>query len=166
MADLQTDFGSTNDPAYTDNTGAAPGGVISILKGAYSKLATISGQSPASLGQKTMANSSPVVIASDQPAISVSQFNAGTLTDRSGTVTLGATAQQLAAANAARKYFFFQNNSVGDLWINFGVTAVASQPSIKIIAGNGFSMENSFVSNQLVSVIGATTGQAFTAKEG
>lgn len=90
----------------------------------------------------------------------------GSLTDRSGTITAGGTAQTLAAANAARKYLLIQNNSSADLWLNFTTTAVASQPSIRLRAGETFVMEGAFVSTQLVSVIGATTGQTFSAKEG
>jgi hypothetical protein len=90
----------------------------------------------------------------------------GTLTNRSGTITLGGTAQTLAAVNATRRYLFIQNLSVGDLWLNFTTTAVAAQPSIKLAAGDSFVMEGSFVSTELVSVFGATTGQAWAAKEG
>lgn len=90
----------------------------------------------------------------------------GPLTDRSGTITSGGSAQTLAAANPARSYFFFQNLSAGDLWLNFTTTAVASQPSLKVPTGNSFVMEAGFVSVELISIFGATTGQAFCAKEG
>lgn len=91
----------------------------------------------------------------------------GTVTDRSGTITAGGTAQQLAAVNASRKYLFIQNLDAGnDLWIDFTTTAVQSQPSIKLSAGASFVMEGAFVSTELVSVISAVTGHAFAAKEG
>lgn len=90
----------------------------------------------------------------------------GTFTDRSGTITLGGTAQQVAAANSSRKYFLFQNVSAETLWINFGTTAVANQPSIKIPVDAGFVLEGLFINTALISVIGATTGSAFVAKEG
>lgn len=91
---------------------------------------------------------------------------AGTLTNRSGTITLGGTAQTLAAANATRKYILIENVSSGDLWINFTTTAVINQPSFKIVANGSFVMEGTFISTELISIIGATTSQAFTAKEG
>lgn len=90
----------------------------------------------------------------------------GALTDRSGTITAGGTAQQVMAANAARQYLLYQNTSDTDQWINFGVVAVAASPSIKIAPSGSFEMERSFVSTQYVSVFCATTGKAFTAKEG
>jgi len=89
----------------------------------------------------------------------------GTLTDRSGTITTGGTAQQLAPVNVTRRYLFVENVGTAILWINFTTTAVQSQPSIEIPAGYSFVMEDGFVSTELISIIGPTTGQAFTAKE-
>jgi hypothetical protein len=89
----------------------------------------------------------------------------GTLTDGSGTVTAGGTAQTVFAANAARRYLLIQNNSTSALWVNFTATAVAGQPSLQLAAGQAFVMENGTVSTEAISIIGATTGQAFTAKE-
>lgn len=91
----------------------------------------------------------------------------GTLTDRSGTVTTGGTAQTLAGANSSRKYLLIVNDSASEtLWFNFTTTAVASQPSIPIQPNGSFVMEASYVSTEAVSVIAATTGHAFSAKEG
>jgi hypothetical protein len=93
--------------------------------------------------------------------------SAGTLNDKSGTITTGDTAQTLAVVNADRRYLFIQNvDTSEDLWINFTTAAVKDEPSIKIEAGGSFTMEGSFVSTELVSVIAATTGHKWTAKEG
>ncbi len=90
----------------------------------------------------------------------------GTLTDRSGTITAGGTAQTLAAANAARRYLLVENlDPAEDLWINFTTTAAAAHPSLLIPPRGGFVMDAGFVSTELVSVIAATTSHAFTAKE-
>ncbi|MNV12917.1 hypothetical protein D3C71_1035420 [compost metagenome] len=94
------------------------------------------------------------------------QAATGSLTNRSGTITAGGTSQVLMAANATRKYLFIQNVSVNDLWIDFGTAAIANQPSIKLVANAVYIQENSFVSTQAVNIIGATTAQAYTAKEG
>jgi hypothetical protein len=90
---------------------------------------------------------------------------AGTLTDRSGTVTTGGTAQQLMAANASRKGFSVQNVSAGDLWIRETGTAAAAQPSLKLTSGTYFETPAGYGSTGAVSIFGATTGQAFTARE-
>ena len=89
----------------------------------------------------------------------------GTLTDRSGSITSGTVAQTLAAANATRKYFLFVNQSAGNMWLNFTTTATMDQPSILIVPTGSLAMEAGFVSTELISVIGATTGQKWMAKE-
>lgn len=90
----------------------------------------------------------------------------GTLTDHSGSIAAGATAQSLMSSNASRKYLFIQNVSDTDMWINFGTTAVADQPSIKVEAGTAFAMESAFVSTQSISIICASISKKFVAKEG
>jgi hypothetical protein len=92
----------------------------------------------------------------------------GTLTNRSGTVATGGTAQTLAAINATRKYLFVENSCAAteSLWINFMTAAVVTQPSIEIPACGSFLMSSpNFVSTELVSVIATTSAHAFIAKE-
>ena len=86
------------------------------------------------------------------------------LRDLSGTITLGGTAQVLSPLRP-RKYLFIQNISDTDMWINFTVPAVASQPSIKLSPGDSATFDT-LVSSEVVSLYCATTGKAFTAKEG
>lgn len=86
--------------------------------------------------------------------------------DKSGTVTLGGTAQQLMAANPLRRGFFIQNQSTADMWINAkGATATAAEPSIWLPAGAAYSTDYGNVSLLAISIFGATTGQAFCAEE-
>lgn len=84
-------------------------------------------------------------------------------TDRSGTITLGGTAQSLAVANDSRHGLRIQNISAGDLWINTtgANAAVAGTGSFKIASGATWDLTTSGP----VSVIGATTGQQFSAVE-
>lgn len=91
---------------------------------------------------------------------------AATLTDGSGTITTASTSQQVFAANASRAYLFIQNNSSDDLWINFTTAAVVGEPSINIAPQGAFAFEGQFIGTEAVNIIGATAGQAFTAKEG
>lgn len=93
--------------------------------------------------------------------IALSTLPAGT--DRSGSITAGGTAQQLAAANANRKSLTVQNISDADLWINEigDSAAVDTAGSWKIPAGSAFSVST----NRAVSIISATTGKKFTATE-
>lgn len=85
--------------------------------------------------------------------------------DRSGTLTAGGTAQDIVAANKNRQWLLFQNVSNEDMWLNFGAVAVAGQPSIKIVAGGSYENPPHFCPTGRISVIGATTGKAFTCKE-
>lgn len=84
-------------------------------------------------------------------------------TNRSGSITTGGTAQVLAPANAARVTLTAQNISTADLWVNeIGGTAAANTAgSYRVVAGGAFSV----ATNQAISVVGATTGQAWTATE-
>lgn len=126
-------------------------------------LAALNTKTPA-VGQALAAASRPVVIASDQSAVPVAGA-AATYVDRSGTITAGGTAQQLMPANAARRGFFLQNNSTGDLWINPNAAAVASQPSLKVPAGALYESPFGGAPAGAISIIGATTAQAFSARE-
>jgi hypothetical protein len=98
--------------------------------------------------------------------VNVRDTSSATMVDRSGTITLGGTAQALMAANPARKGYLIQNNSAGVLWFNeIGGTAVLAQPSISLAAGALYQSPSPGASAAAISIIGATTGQAFTARE-
>lgn len=115
---------------------------------------------------QTDINGNLKTVASGTPSAIVGQT--GTLTNRSGTVATGGTAQTLAAVNATRKYLFVENPcaQTESLWINFTTAAVASQPSIEIAPCGSFLMASpNFVSTELVSVIAATSAHPFIAKE-
>ncbi len=88
------------------------------------------------------------------------------LTNRSGTITSGGAAQVLMARNDDRRGFAVQNLSSGDLWIREdGTSAAATQPSLKLIAGAYYETPPRSVTTDEVSIFGATTGQAFYARE-
>lgn len=140
-------IGGMKDSAATDTTGAWS--VISILKGILSGVSL-------KLGGSAVSSSNPIPIA----------YSTATITSRSGTIATGGTAQSFMVANAARKGWFIQNNSTGDLWVNrFGGTATASQPSILIPAGALYETPDGGSGGNALSIFGATTGQTFTAAE-
>lgn len=89
----------------------------------------------------------------------------GTLTNISGAITTGGTAQQIAAANANRKGYWIQNLSANDLWINtIGVATLAS-PSFKLVAGGYYESPIGGAGNGAISIIGATATQSFSGRE-
>jgi len=85
--------------------------------------------------------------------------------NKSGTIATGGLAQVLAAANSARVGLFIQNNSTGDLWISSIGTAAAAQPSLWLPPGSYYEFPQGGVPATAVSIYGATTGQAFSARE-
>jgi hypothetical protein len=86
--------------------------------------------------------------------------------DRSGSITAGGTAQTIAAANGSRSFLFVQNISDTTMWLDFGVDAVADEPSIRLVAGASFSADGRDVPTGAASIICATTGKKFSAREG
>lgn len=84
-------------------------------------------------------------------------------TNKSGTITAGGAAQVLAAVNNDRYGFWIQNVSAADLWVSEQGNAAASQPSIKLAAGDMY--EFPVAVGSALSIFGATTGQAFSARE-
>jgi hypothetical protein len=116
--------------------------------------ADVNPQLPPAIGPQTAANSLSVVNAiSSAP------------TSASGTITSGGTAQNAAAANASRRGFQLQNNSTGDLWFSTIATAVQSQPSFKLPPGAYYESPPFGGGVGAISIVGATTGQAFTGRE-
>lgn len=85
--------------------------------------------------------------------------------NRSGSITTGGTAQEAIPHSGTRSGFFIQNTSAGDLWFDVNATAVAASPSIKLAAGASYETPPMTNPQDAVSIIGATTGQTFTAKE-
>lgn len=90
------------------------------------------------------------------------------ITDGSGTITTGGTAQTLFAAAAERRGYSVQNLSSGNLYINdVGGTAVttATGASFTLTPGSMYESPQQGRPTQAISIIGATTSQAFAARE-
>ncbi len=90
-----------------------------------------------------------------------------TRTNRSGTITTGGAAQNLMPANASRKYLLLQNPSTAteSLWFTeLGVDAVQAPPSMELQPGQSYESALD-VPVTAISIIAATTGHAFTARE-
>jgi hypothetical protein len=90
------------------------------------------------LGSKTSANSTPVVIASDQAAIPVTAPTSSTGTQTS--VTSSATTVTVLASNAARKGAVIFNDSSKSLYIKFGATASLTSFATQLRAGDSYEV--------------------------
>ncbi len=91
--------------------------------------------------------------------------NNATLVDKSGSITSGGVAQNLAAANLSRRGYLIQNISSGDLWFSTLGTASAESSSLKLTPGQAYETQQGGVGTGAISIFGATTGQKFIARE-
>jgi hypothetical protein len=89
----------------------------------------------------------------------------GSVTQTSGTA--GSASSTALASNASRKYLMIQNHSSRDMWFSFTGAATTAKPSLRLLAGQVFTMEGTYVSTQAVTTIRAGGNDAdFTIIEG
>jgi hypothetical protein len=100
----------------------------------------------------------------------------GAFTNRSTTITVGGTSQQLAPINANRKRIYVENPATAagqggiaaaeSLFINFTTAAgVNNGTSVELLPGGIFDSGSGPVTTEAITVNAATTGHAFIAKE-
>ena len=94
-----------------------------------------------------------------------------TAVDRSTTITLAGTSQQLMASNSARKGYLVQNfgcgaTAQGNLYVGLGVSASTSSGSSVILpACASIFVMSTGVNQEVMNVTGDTTGMKVSAKE-
>lgn len=153
--------GPTNETAPATDT--ASSGHNGRLQRIAQRLTALIAQLPATLGIKTSALSLSIAPSSDGTFLVAGAT--ATRTNQSGTIATGGTAQTAIASNAARKGFEIQNQSVGNLYFSTLAAAVPSQPSILLVPGAFYETPLGGAGTGAVSIVGATTGQAFAARE-
>lgn len=87
-------------------------------------------------------------------------------TDGSGAITTGGTSQVVFAANSNRRYLEIQNISDETMYVNFGAAATTDSNSFKLVAGAVYVNASNYCPQGTVTVIGATAGKKFVAKQG
>lgn len=86
--------------------------------------------------------------------------------DCSGSLPKGGTAFTISNENKNRIGFMFQNLSNEPLWISeLALTAVMGSPSFRIGPNEIFVSSELGFGTKAITVIGRTTGQAWTARE-
>ena len=94
-----------------------------------------------------------------------------TMNNLSTTITTGGTAQSLSAAKGGsiRKGWSVYNSSAGDLYVSdVGTASVSDGLSYKVGPGAMLAInpqDSNSVSQGAISIVGATTGQTFVARE-
>lgn len=146
--------------------GTAASGVLSVQG--------IASMTPVQVSQGTAANLNATVVGTGTFAVQATTQGATniTLTDCSGTITTGGTAQNAFTANSGRHGFTIANIDTTEvLWISFTTTAAASGTGSYPLGpadATTFSTLSSFTSppgmgiNTALSVVGATTAHKFT----
>jgi len=86
-------------------------------------------------------------------------------TDRGLSVTTAGTAQQLMAANSARRGFTVQNQSSGDCYINGQATATQDFHSLRIASGAYYETPSTHISIGAISIVCAVSSASIYARE-
>lgn len=108
------------------------------------------------LGQKTMANSMPVVIASDQSSVPVT---ISTLSTSAVTrVASSTSSQQLLASNANRKLAVFYNDSTGIQYIKFGTTSSSTDFTVRMTSQSYYEVPSPVYTGRIDCISGNTNG--------
>lgn len=114
------------------------------------------------LGQKTMANSTPVVLASDQSGIPIAKTD---LTPSSPTAaTVGVTSAQAVASNSNRKGLILVNTSVNTISLGFGAAAVLNS-GVTLFPGDSFSMDDYSFDTGAVNAIASAAASNLAIQE-
>lgn len=157
---LTTLLGAAGDTP--PNLAANASGTLGWLRAIVDRLPLIGG----SLATTLRDASGTAIGTAGNPLITSPVSNSITLTDRSGTIAVGGTQQTLAAANSSRRGLWVQNNSNGDLRINSTGNASAT---VGLVLPGGQNALYEYPTNGVpvtaISIWGATTGQAFEARE-
>jgi len=107
-------------------------------------------------------NSDPVSIARPLPV----RQTASAVSDASGQIASGSVAQTIFGATPANGYAVYNSDAANDLWISdSGAAAANAAGSIRVAAnGGGYETPPGYAPPADVSIVGAVTGQKFTAK--
>ena len=120
------------------------------------KLALGTGVStPMTAGQKTAANSLPVVIASDQGNISLLEAKTAVATVTS--VSGSATVVTLLSANSSRKQALFSSNSTAIFYLKLGTGASLTSYTVKMYQDDYYEVPP-YYTGDITGIWASTTG--------
>ncbi len=122
------------------------------------RLKKLVAQLPAALGSATSANSLPVVIASDQGAVTVIPSKPATAT--LANVASSGTSVTLQAANSGRMGWSVYNDSTSVLYLKYGTTASATSYTVLIPAGGYFEIAAPVYTGRIDGIWASANGNA------
>lgn len=112
------------------------------------------------LGQKTSANSTPVVLASDQSAISVTPVFINSTTATLSNIAGSATSVTLLASNSSRKVATIVNDSTVDLYVKFGSTASTTSYTVLMVPNAYYEVPQPVYTGIITGIWASATGNA------
>lgn len=135
-------------------------------------LSSINTKTP-NLGQAVSANSTPVVIASDQTGVPVTQSGtwsvlAAPIQPATSTVTSvpdSATSVQLLAANSSRKGYFIWNDSAATMYLKLGTTASTTSYTMQLTQQQSFVGISPVYTGRVDAIWGSAPGGAARVTE-
>ena len=86
-------------------------------------------------------------------------------TDKSATIATGGTAQNLFDQVPVNGFAVYNPDPVNDLWVSLNSTALAAgSGSIRVVAnGGGYETPSGVAPASIPTIVGAVTGQKYTA---
>lgn len=141
-------------------TDTASSGLNGRLQRIAQRITSLIALIPTSLGQKTMANSFAVVLASDQSSIPVSASIASisSSTASLSNVSASATNVTLLSSNSSRKGFKLYNDSNKTAYVKFGATASTTSFTFKMAADSYYEDVSPFYTGQIDALWDAASG--------
>jgi len=123
------------------------------------------GSAAPTVGQKAMASSLPVAIASDQSSLPVTKSVPTDLAPASPTAaSVGVASAQVVAANASRKGLVLVNTSVNRISLGFGATAVLDN-GVTLYPGGVFEMDERIFDLGAVNAIASAASSNLAIQE-
>lgn len=124
-------------------------------------------QLPLAPGRAAASASKPVVLSTEDYAALAginTKLSPVTYTRTASTIATGGTAQTALAANSSRRGLIVANTGTDDLYFDMATTATVAN-SIPLSPGSAYEAPSHAVPSGAISVIGATTGQAYSVFE-
>lgn len=115
------------------------------------------------LGQKTMANSTPIVIASDQSAIPVTFTSTPTILATTTSVSVSTTVATLSASNTAKVKVIVYNEA-GTLFVKLGSGATSASYGYRLTANSTLEIDG--YAGIVTAIKAASTSNALVTEVG
>jgi hypothetical protein len=129
-------------------TDTASSGLNGRLQRIAQRVTSLIALVPASLGQKAMASSFAVTLASDDPLTVLASASSASITS----LASAATSAQLLAANAARKGLILNNTDANTVLVKYGTTASATSFTVRIIQNAYWEMPSPIYTGRIDAI--------------